>query len=120
MALKRVTLKQVRNVVQQRQPFTTSTDNLWATSYHDGVDVRYVVYSYTADWPLFVYAEANGQWFENADRYSITTSKHRSKSHPLCDTIQLPVEAMRLLAYKGYRELAKARLTNDPCLQVWQ
>ena len=44
----------------------------------------YVVYSYGVHWPLFVYE--GGVWYENEDRYSVTTSKHRSQLHPLLET----------------------------------
>jgi hypothetical protein len=54
----------------------------------------YVVFSYGEHWPLFIYDKRNNTWFENADRYSSTTSKHRSQSHPLTDTVKLSKAAM--------------------------
>lgn len=53
---------------------------------HDGTPM-YVVYSYGPHWPLFVCHD--GTWYENEDRRSVTTSKHRSMAHPLCDTIKV-------------------------------
>lgn len=43
----------------------------------------YVVYSYRDDWPLFVYDAPNETWYENEDRFSRTTSKHRSQCFPI-------------------------------------
>lgn len=47
----------------------------------------YVVFSYGHHWPLF--ANVNGVWYENEDRYSTTTSKHRSQLHPCEDTLKV-------------------------------
>jgi hypothetical protein len=46
----------------------------------------YVVYSYGAHWPLFVYDTTLATWYENEDRASRTTSKHRTQTHPLVNT----------------------------------
>lgn len=67
-----------RTQVQQLVPFTGN--NTFARH----VGPAYVVYSYGEHWPLFVHMD--GQWYENGDRYSVTTSKHRSQLHPLTDT----------------------------------
>ena len=67
-----------RQYVQNRQTFTGNN------TFGEHVGNAYVVYSYGYHWPLFVYVD--GQWYENADRYSVSTSKHRSQLHPLCDT----------------------------------
>ena len=45
-------------------------------------DSLYVVYSYGAHWPLYVYLKASAQWFGNQDRYSVTTSQHRHQVMP--------------------------------------
>lgn len=67
-----------REFVQQRREFTGH--NL------QGVDkgTCYVVYSY--NWyPLFVFAR--GVWYENSQRFSVSTSKQRTQAHPLVDCI---------------------------------
>jgi hypothetical protein len=46
-------------------------------------EIFYVVYSYGSHYPLFIYHCSTKTWFENEDRYSVTTSKHRSQAHPL-------------------------------------
>lgn len=43
----------------------------------------YVVYSFGQHWPMFIHDGRTGQWFENEDRYSRTTSKHRTQCYPL-------------------------------------
>jgi hypothetical protein len=78
--------------VQKQHPFEGS--NLFAqvhTTDHpngeNGPDMWYVVYSFGDHWPLFV--RANAIWFENEDRYSRTTTKHRTQTHPRCPTAPL-------------------------------
>jgi len=46
----------------------------------------YVVYSYGPHWPLFVYDTTLNLWYENEDRASRTTSKHRSQTFPFATT----------------------------------
>jgi len=48
----------------------------------------YVVYSY-GWYPLFVYHFESNKWFQNADRYSVSTSKQTTQCHPHADTVQL-------------------------------
>jgi hypothetical protein len=33
-------------------------------------------------------------WFENGSKYSVTTSKHKTQSHPYTDTTKLHVDDM--------------------------
>lgn len=42
----------------------------------------YVVYSYRDTWPMFVFDRQTGTWYENEDKYSVTTSKHRTQCVP--------------------------------------
>lgn len=109
----KITNKDARKFVQQRIPFQGS--NLFAQVHtrnsEDGIsepDTWYVVYSYGPHHPLFVWAD--GIWFENEDRFSATTSKHRSQTHPLCPTVMLSTEWMQRLARGGYRAIAKERI----------
>lgn len=60
---------------------------------------RYVVYSYGRHWPLFIYVD--GKWYENAGKYSRTTSKHHGQLHPLCETEKHGAEDMVHIAYSG-------------------
>ena len=61
----------------------------------------YVVYSYGSHWPLFIFDYSNGQWYENSDRCSCTTSKHRAYAHPLKDTTKLCCSDMKRKALNG-------------------
>jgi len=53
-------------------------------TFGEWIDGIYAVFSYGYHWPLFAYID--GTWYENQERYSPTTSKHRSQLHPLEDT----------------------------------
>jgi len=53
-------------------------------TFGEWIDGIYAVFSYGYHWPLFAYI--GGTWYENQERYSPTTSKHRSQLHPLEDT----------------------------------
>jgi len=57
------------------------------------------VYSYGKHWPLFIWE--NGVWYENEDRASVSTSKHRTQLHPHAETRLLPADAMRKIAAYG-------------------
>lgn len=94
--------RDARPYVQSLQPF--QGNNLFGVRGDSG----YVVYSYGYHWPLFVHAY--GVWYENADKYGPTTSKHRTQSHPLRSTTPLSVDQIRTLADGGFQALAKKRL----------
>lgn len=79
---KKVSGWKARPLVQAKEDFTNHNGQLfgrWETP------SLYVVYSYGEHWPLFAWD--NGAWYENEDKYSPTTSKHRTQAHPHCDTI---------------------------------
>ena len=68
-------------------------------------DDRYTVWSYGCHWPLFVYVKETDQWFYNEDRYSVSTSKHQSQSHPsvpCSEMTALDTDALRDLALVGF------------------
>jgi hypothetical protein len=71
--------------VQRLQVF--KANNLWSEWVDDRntdtKDARYVVYSYDRHWPLFIYDVRCDAWFENTSKYGVTTSKHKTQSHPL-------------------------------------
>jgi len=68
-----------RRYVKQMIPFKGS--NLYA----EMNKCIYTVYSYGRHFPLFVCKD--GVWYENNEKYSVTTSKHRSQSHPHFTTV---------------------------------
>jgi hypothetical protein len=95
--------------VQNREVF--KANNIFAErSQSLNGEATYTVYSYGYHFPLFVYHEPTGTWFENSNRYSVSTSKHRSQAHPLCpahktSTLQLE----RLLTFGLVDSLLMAR-----------
>lgn len=101
----RITNKDARKYVQQRMPFRGN--NTFGTYIND----RYVVYSYGAHWPLFIYGE--GRWFANSDRCSRTTNKHRSQLHPLVDCTPLPLGEIHSLVSYGFIGNLTRRLVGD-------
>ena len=80
-------------------------NNLWSEWVDDmntdTKDARYVVYSYDRHWPLFIYDVRCDTWFENTSKYGVTTSKHKTQSHPHTDTTQLHVDDMIKVANNG-------------------
>ena len=101
----RVANRCARAYVQQRKPFRGN--NTFGT-YIDG---HYVVYSYGAHWPMFVYD--NDRWFANSDRHGRTTSKHRGQLHPLTDCTPLPIAEMCDLAVYGFLGALTRRLVGE-------
>lgn len=106
--MNRIANKAARAMVQNLTPFEGS--NLFARLNSNDSEEWYVVYSYGAHHPLFVHA--NGAWFENEDKYSPTTSKHRSQSHPHKPTVLLSTQWMKTLAQGGFRAIAKERILH--------
>ena len=94
--------RDARRCVQRCIEFKGS--NVWGehTDVETGeVTLNYVVYSYRYTWPLFVFDNLAQVWYENKDKVSRTTSRHRTQLHPLCDTIPLGVEDMKVVARLG-------------------
>jgi hypothetical protein len=108
MMLVRTNNRDAQQFVQQKVEFTGH--NLFALWHGDGDDRRYVVYSYRRSWPLYIYIELTGQWYENIDTFSVTTSVHRSQTYPMVDTIKLKRHEMDELGLRGYVVLAKQRV----------
>jgi hypothetical protein len=108
----RIANRDARPYVRRRRPFVGSNHTLTAKWTDD--DLRYVVYSY-GSWPLFVYDAMVARWFENKDRYSVTTSKHRTQTHPhpIDGTTLLSKQEMVTLAAEGIVPLVALKL-NPP------
>lgn len=97
--MKRTTNKDCRPYVKGRILFKANNlhaECVKADLFYTQHDKFYVVYSY-GWWPLFVYNFVTGAWYENADRYSVSTSKQRSQAHPQCDTIKVSAQDMDYL-----------------------
>jgi hypothetical protein len=95
-----------RALVQNQKPF--NGNNLFATTLPAKPELnlteRYVVYSYGTHHPLFI--NQDGIWYENQDRYSPTTSKHKSQAHPHANTMPMTTQAMQRIAQDGIAGLA--------------
>ena len=52
----------------------------------------YVVYSYGYHFPIYIWFR--GVWYENADKYSMSTSKHQTQARPYADTIKKDTKEM--------------------------
>lgn len=103
----KISNKQTRGYVQELKPFTAS--NIFAewitVKYREPAEQGggerwmdrkvYAVFSYGKHWPLFVYDGQAEVWFENTERYSNTTSRHRSQAHPLRPTIACDVATIK-------------------------
>ena len=98
--------KSARSMVQNLRPFEGS--NLFARWESNDKEEWYVVYSYDTHYPMFI--NANKTWFENEDKYSPTTSKHRSQTHPHHSTVLLSTEWMQRLARGGFNAIAQDRI----------
>ena len=79
----KTTGQKARSYVQSGLSFTNSNGQLYG---HWVTPTKYVVFSYGPHWPLFVWCTSTRTWYENEDRASVTTSKHRSLTHPLVPT----------------------------------
>lgn len=98
-----------RPYVKAREAFRNHNNQLfgrWETP------LLYVVYSYGEHWPLFVWDGFD--WYENEDKYSPTTTKHRSQTHPLMGTIKLSRNALKaLIAQRIGNHRQMERLQNE-------
>ena len=112
--VKNATFADIRKHVQDKVEFDSTTGNLFSCiySYANRSNKRYVVFSYGGHWPLFVYDFNTDRWFENDDRYSNTTSKHRRYAHPLPPegTTKLSLDEMRVLSDYGLKALAQWKM----------
>lgn len=86
-----------RLFVKSRMEFTGS--NLYARWV---TDTLYVVYSYGDHFPLWIYDQNLDHWLENGDRYSKTTTTHKSRTNPYSEnTIVLPNDHMKAVIRHG-------------------
>ena len=108
--MKRINGRLSRPYVQRKLPFKNSNGQLYAEWHGDD---RYAVYSYGPHWPLFVYVPEVNLWFENKEKYGPTTSKHRTFTHPHCDTVLLSLEQIKVLDRLGYSALTYERFHGN-------
>lgn len=85
-----ITNRDSRRFAEQCLPF--KANNIFGEYNREGV---YVVYSYGYHYPMFAYL--NGTWYENSDKYSVTTSKHHGQARPAGDTVKVNTEDLQRL-----------------------
>jgi hypothetical protein len=107
---KKIANRDARYYVQRCIPFEGS--NLFSFTHFLPGETLYAVYSYGTHWPLFIWSDEAKTWFENEERHSITTSKHRSQCHPHCPTVPLSNQLMRKLIDAGYKAIVKERILS--------
>lgn len=101
--------KNARPYVQARKPFRGSnTEAVW-----HGASRRYVVYSYGVHWPLFIYDEAQGVWFENAGKYSQSTSRQHSQLHPHPEGGCLPMSHRQMIRLDRGEPIAQVIIKGE-------
>lgn len=84
----RTTNAKSRQFVQEREAF--EANNLRGVNFTS----VYVVYSY--NWyPLFAYSYITRKWYQNQDKYSVSTSKQTTQCHPLTDTVLMSHEELK-------------------------
>jgi len=72
--------KDMRKAVEYMTEFQNNNRTVYSIRYENaGI---YAVYSYGNHWPLWVYDWNSNQWYENVDKYSVTTSRHASHTKP--------------------------------------
>ena len=81
--------KKARDLVTSRMEFIGS--NTFGVRFSETV---YGVFSYGFHFPFFVF---DGQvWFENSDRYSVTTSKHKNQLRPVTESNIIKADTEKL------------------------
>ena len=100
-----VTNKQAKELVARRVQFKGL--NIFAEMQPPiGDTMRYVVYSYGYHFPMYI-AEwqagdrENATWYENADKFSQSTSRQQSLLRPTTDTIKLRTDDMKSVVLGG-------------------
>lgn len=101
--MKTIATKDARPYVEQGLEFQNNNKQLFGTWTHFTSGERiYVVTSYGPHWPLFIFAPEQNLWFGNEDKYSPTTSRHRTYCQPRGVEIEWRDQrAMKELAENG-------------------
>lgn len=106
-AIKRVANADARDYVQRCIEFKGS--NTFAQESHTDHSTLYVVYSYGEHFPMFIAETGDDgvtRWYNNQDRFSVSTSKHRTQLHPHVEhMVPMDTARMRVLAHGGLMEL---------------
>ena len=66
-------------------------------SEHIKKDKLYIVYSYGHHFPMYI--KYKNTWYENSDKYSVSTSKQQNQARPNAKTKLLSTNKMKELIY---------------------
>ena len=101
-------------------PCNKGTHSTHALLFTERPTYIYAVYSYGHHFPLYIAEWLNPdksdiKWYENADRYSVSTSKHRSQLRPSnTKTTLLNTEDMKIMSLHGIAGVAVLGGKNEP------
>jgi hypothetical protein len=70
----------MRDAVNRRQCFANTNDTVYSISIN-GRNL-YVVYSYGAHYPMYLYDYETQTWFGNETKSSVTTQRHKTQTRP--------------------------------------
>ena len=107
----RVSNNEMGSCVQRREEFRNNNGTVYSERFSDEESSRYVVYSYGPHFPMYVYDYAYECWFGNKDRYSQTTSCHKSQCQPSGNVIYVDTHTMCQLA-SGVRKNIANRILH--------
>jgi hypothetical protein len=48
-----------------------------------------------------MFVNVKGTWYENSDRYSVSTSKQKNQAHPLVETIKVPTNEIKNIIHNN-------------------
>lgn len=91
MTIKRIANRSCRTSVEDRVEFDGS--NLYARILQNKV---YVVYSYGEHFPMFAYI--GGLWYENSDRPSASTARHKFHARPRWSDDRIMLDTRQMIA----------------------
>ena len=106
----RVSNVDARRYITNREPFVTNSGAVYCKT----TDDLYVVYSYGAHYPMWVYDYAAGQWFGNADQSTRTTGKQKSQTRPSDADIHMVStdELISIINSCGYADACADRMVG--------
>lgn len=114
----KVTQKGVADAILKYQAFDLTTGSLfarWSNKLLGFDGDRYGVFSYTLNWPLYVYEGRIGQWFSHDQKCSLTTSRHKRLAAPVDMPVMIlpgPYECQFVFDH-GYNALAQRRIRGE-------
>jgi hypothetical protein len=48
-----------------------------------------------------MFVNVKGTWYENSDRYSVSTSKQKNQAHPLVKSIKVPTNEIKNIIHNN-------------------